>query len=145
MRLSRIPTRECTPLKVEFGNEINRDEKQNFRTPAILRIYIVKDLRAGCEENNRPGPGNMEADKEWRRKVDLKSVAKDPTFQVAVVEFMMSHPDLQTFVHQPALLHFGFSRFAGCSECPCSPGIVVQFHNYLGIKKSWNVWVTLKD
>ena len=126
------------------GALYRREDKQNYRTPAILRIFIDKDLRKipDATQNNRPGMENIEADLLWRRACDFSKVAKDKSFQQQIVEIMRSKLG---WADLDAEFHFGFSRFAGCSMCPCSPGIVVQYKNYQGIRNSYVVWVTLED
>ena len=130
-------------LNKDGSPNTSMDSDTNYRAPAILRIFISQDNRHDPSAN-RPGPQDIAADILWRRQVDLKDVAKDPTFQVQIMEFMTrmgwDHP-----VELKGKLHFGFSRYAGCAMCPCSPGIVVQYENYGGDRRSKVVWVTLED
>lgn len=138
-------------MKVEVhrheDGSINQDldDERNFKTPAILRIYL-EDKRsvAGME---RPGPANLVEDLIWRRQVSYAGIAKDKSFQEQIKTLMTWLKFYQDRKFDEILesLHFGFSRYAGCSMCPCSPGIVVQFKDYSGLRFATNIWVTLSD
>jgi len=82
----------------------NYDSKR--RTLAQLIVFIKEE---------RPiDKGDILGDFVWRRKVNYSSLAKNQELKNLIAQY------LQVSVEEVKLK---FSRNAGCSMCPCSPGL----------------------
>lgn len=84
------------------------------RTPASLIIFI--------NEPKRPiNKGDIDGDFIWRREISYSSLEKNQELiQIAAKQLNCQLEDIK----------IKFSRKAGCSMCPCSPGLFVYKKNF---------------
>jgi hypothetical protein len=85
-----------------------RTDSSSGRGKGILIVFV--------EDPKRPGMADIIEDFAYRRSVTLAEYRKDPDLLAEVAKL----------VDRPVgSFRLAFSRYAGCSMCPCSPGIIV--------------------
>ena len=122
-----------------FGNFINYGEHYRNSNSSIIVFVKVPDFRPGPFGN---GKGTLREEFIWRRTHEAPMSPSKLVRIIYPILKSIGEQDRKVFIPQLTGKAF-YSRKAGCSACPCSPGYIVRTLPYRGRRQA--LWLTHVD